>query len=43
MSTRAKMSIRLKNIASEHEEKSAKIAKVDKVEDDGDDYDIEVM
>ena len=43
MSTRAKMSIRLKNQAGDHEEKSAKIAKVDKVEDDGDDYDIEVM
>ena len=37
------MSIRLKNQAGDHEEKSAKIAKVDKVEDDGDDYDIEVM
>lgn len=37
------MSIRLKNQAGDHEEKSAKIAKLDKVEDDCDDYDIEVL
>jgi len=43
MSTRAKMSIRIKNHESGPEEKSAKVAKVAKVENDGDDYDIEVM
>lgn len=43
MSTRAKMSVRIKNQANDPEEKIAKVAKVAKVEIDAGDYDIEVL